>query len=436
MNLKNNKILFLNHARDKKHMRFMDNLFKLHTLYPIIEDGDIDFQVLWVGSSVETISPELDWKVFNKVYEYRPSVIILYGWGYKLKDIDKKEYISYLTLYLLKTMFKVKIIPLLFDQAFINFSESDNLVSMCDFAFTHEMRKVFVNHTKFPDKHIIVPPTVTKAFNGDVDTHKDINVLFIGGFKGRYPEERMKGIESLRLEGIEVFNPSGRTGASDSDDFISNESITDYTKRAKIVINWTRHISGAWHQAKARCFEATLAGALLISEECEAVNYFFKPNVDYITFNNEEDLVEKVKYYLTHEVDRIRIAKNGWNVANKKYSSESIRKEMMDKINSVSYFDIKDARYSLALNSTYNEKRVAKMYSRKIVKTYDIDHKRLDESLLLVDESYNSIFRRIRFFIEYIGIYHNPFIIRTYVPLVKYILPTKVYNFLKKNISL
>ena len=38
----------------------------------------------------------------------------------------------------------------------------------------------------------------------------------------------------------------------------------------------------------------------------------FEPDVNFVVFNNRDDLLEKVKYYISHEKERKEFAKNAY----------------------------------------------------------------------------------------------------------------------------
>ena len=59
---------------------------------------------------------------------------------------------------------------------------------------------------------------------------------------------------------------------------------------------------------------------------------YFVPEEDFAYFESEEDLVEKIDYYLSHEKERMKIAKNGWEKINRKFSYENILTEIINKV--------------------------------------------------------------------------------------------------------
>jgi hypothetical protein len=81
-------------------------------------------------------------------------------------------------------------------------------------------------------------------------------------------------------------------------------------KGAKIVIN--RHGEVAENNASnMRLFEATGVGSLLITDEKDNLGEFFEVGKEIETYGDPDELVDKIKYFLTHEEQRARIARAG-----------------------------------------------------------------------------------------------------------------------------
>ena len=59
-----------------------------------------------------------------------------------------------------------------------------------------------------------------------------------------------------------------------------------------------------------REFEALMSGALFFTNYCDELAEFYEPDKELVIYRNEHELLEKVKYYLTHpeEADKVRKA--------------------------------------------------------------------------------------------------------------------------------
>jgi predicted SAM-dependent methyltransferase/glycosyltransferase involved in cell wall biosynthesis len=80
-----------------------------------------------------------------------------------------------------------------------------------------------------------------------------------------------------------------------------------------------------------RIFEATGCGSLLIAEEQKNIHKYFEPGKEIVLFNGKKDLIDQIKYYLSHEDERQEIANNGHLRCVNEYSLEK-RAGELDKI--------------------------------------------------------------------------------------------------------
>lgn len=78
---------------------------------------------------------------------------------------------------------------------------------------------------------------------------------------------------------------------------------------SKINLNITLHCIETG--VPQRVFEVMAAGGFMLSNYQEELEELFVPGEDIVLYHNLEELEELVDYYLTHEEERARIAKNG-----------------------------------------------------------------------------------------------------------------------------
>ena len=69
-----------------------------------------------------------------------------------------------------------------------------------------------------------------------------------------------------------------------------------------------------------RAMDIMSAGGFLLTNYQEDMLKHFEPGVDFVYYLNEEDLLEKIEYYLTHEEERKQIARNGQEKVKKNHS--------------------------------------------------------------------------------------------------------------------
>lgn len=98
--------------------------------------------------------------------------------------------------------------------------------------------------------------------------------------------------------------------------------------QTKIVIN--RHISAAENNANnMRLFESTGMGAMLITDAKKNLAQLFKVDEEVVAYNNIDDLIKKIKYYLKDEKERRRIAAAGQKRTLTEHSYANRMKELV-----------------------------------------------------------------------------------------------------------
>ena len=81
-------------------------------------------------------------------------------------------------------------------------------------------------------------------------------------------------------------------------------------RESKVALN--RHIDAAEGFANnMRLYETTGLGTLLVTDAKENLSNLFEPGREVVTYANEDDLVEQVRYYLDNEPERRAIAHKG-----------------------------------------------------------------------------------------------------------------------------
>ncbi len=152
---------------------------------------------------------------------------------------------------------------------------------------------------------------------------RDIDISFIGGIKN-YPD-RLRGIQALRTNGLEVYQAGGR-----SENPLSISQYAETYMRSKIALNFCGSLDKV--QSKARIYEATLCGALLMEANNPETEKWFEPMVDFVPFANESDLVEKTRYYLEHDNERMEISMKGYEKAKNQYSGEMFWRTILSRV--------------------------------------------------------------------------------------------------------
>ncbi|MCI9532829.1 MAG: glycosyltransferase [Lachnospiraceae bacterium] len=79
-----------------------------------------------------------------------------------------------------------------------------------------------------------------------------------------------------------------------------------------------------------RVWDILGAGGFLLTNFQSEIPEYFEVGKDLETFASEEELVEKVRYYLAHGEEREKIARNGYQKAKEQYSLETRIRQMLE----------------------------------------------------------------------------------------------------------
>jgi len=182
------------------------------------------------------------------------------------------------------------------------------------------LQSVYLKETSHPEKYLLMWTPQDPRIYYNPNLIRDINISFIGD---KNKPDRLKGICALNNNSLNVYLSGGMR-----DHRLTSDEYAHVHMRSKIALNfsgggfWSDEARFRVHHAKGRIFESTLCGAMLLESDNPETKIWFEPMVDYVPFSNETDLIEKVKYYLEHDVEREIIAANGYQKAKKMYNCE------------------------------------------------------------------------------------------------------------------
>lgn len=147
-------------------------------------------------------------------------------------------------------------------------------------------------------------------------TEKQYDTVFIGSFGSKHTV----GTELLdylaRETPIDLWGPGLEQLPADSPIRAHHHGeawghgMYEILHNAKIAVN--RHIDIAENHANnMRLYEATGAGAMLLTDTKDNLAEFFEPGKEVETYQTKEELAEKIRYYLAHPDQRQKIAQAG-----------------------------------------------------------------------------------------------------------------------------
>jgi len=112
---------------------------------------------------------------------------------------------------------------------------------------------------------------------------------------------------------------------------LDSEKMVEVTNQSKINLSFSKSTSGTLHPT-TRLYEVGACKGFVLSEYCEDNLKLFKDGKDIIMFKDKKDLLEKIKYYLTNEKERERIANAAYKKIIKNYTLDLALKKIFQKV--------------------------------------------------------------------------------------------------------
>jgi hypothetical protein len=160
---------------------------------------------------------------------------------------------------------------------------------------------------------------------GDFDRPKDLDFTFAGQLYG----DRVRSSRYLaKHAGLRVYGMM--SGRVHTPDFLYWPGIRKLTYRFPSVYGRPIHydeINEIWNrskisytpmeasvsadilQIKSRTFEQGLSGTLMVCRQSPGLDEYYEAGKEFVPIDDLDDCVEKVRYYLKHESERMRIAR-------------------------------------------------------------------------------------------------------------------------------
>ena len=410
------KILFPFYCPSMDSRKVIEEMVRGAYIGPLKEVGLADYEIFWFGPWLSHDWADVNCLMFKKCIEYSPDILcFINGWRPDY-HFDAEYFVRLSTLYLLRKTLNLRITFLWTDMSTNSFKVTNDVSSFCDIALSHEHPSSFFrvsNGAKYKTVSTVYSPSL---FHGSPQEDREFDVVFIGQVDGYIDRER--GIKKIQEHGIDIVVKDGKDG------HLSWEQYSEYVKNSKIVVNWTKFKYGGWHQAKGRIFEATLSGCLLVSEECAAVNYWFKPHQEYVPFTSNDQLIERLLYYLKNSDERLKIAKKGNQRALNNYSANQYFKKMIALIRESNLYDNLDAISALKRNAFDNEVRSAKLLRARFMNQLPTREADFQETVSLLEIAnasvvgkFNRQVRRLKY------MYFNK---ATFVRAIRWLVPNCV----------
>ncbi len=156
-------------------------------------------------------------------------------------------------------------------------------------------------------------PKDPRIFNNP-NKERDIDVVFSGSY-GLGREERQEVLQYLIDNGVNLV-----VGGSEGRDHFSTEEYADRYKRAKIAISFSR--AHGMDVVNARPFEAMFCGALVLNQESREMEKLYIPNVHFVSWEDKESLLIKIRDLLNDQQRLDSIALAGQKKTEERYSAQ------------------------------------------------------------------------------------------------------------------
>lgn len=247
----------------------------------VCEDKDIHVDL----STAESLGKKLficNWDVLSYPYSKDP----LKGFINYISDVHKIRYSTS-------------------KYSLLNLSRFCNVLSF-DFGFEQIFENIYG----------VVCPHDTRIFYPNFSQEKTYDVLFNGN---THMEERVKYINKIFSHDIDIKV----TGGYLKDEMkLSNALYAEQFRKSKICLSFSESMF-CYKQRKSRVTEILASGSLCMLTYPETLTFnnipILKENEHYISMNFE-NCVDKIKYYLEHEDERIKIAKAGHDFYSNNFS--------------------------------------------------------------------------------------------------------------------
>jgi spore maturation protein CgeB len=190
----------------------------------------------------------------------------------------------------------------------------------------------------------LVPrPLPTFEASEDFFGRRDVDVVYVGGSYGA----KIDRLVRLKRALGERFRVHGRWGLNGYVGIarallgkplypyrvttLSDSERTGLYLRAKIGINM--HLSNALAETgNMRMYEVPAHGALLLCDKSarDAHDGIFRDGVEAVYYDDVEDALRKIEYYVAHDSERITIARRGYERATRDYTFDVVLKGLLD----------------------------------------------------------------------------------------------------------
>lgn len=214
-----------------------------------------------------------------------------------------------------------------------------------DILFKDQMTKWGVeNHKWFPlSPKTIQLPKIDDSFFYD----RNIDVAYVGSYVGGNKNGKVERLTQLKKHFGERFKVYGRWPLQGMVGFInplfkkpfyphkvrSIDENSKYNLFLDTKISFNMHVSAVpTETGNYRMYETPYFGMMQICDKAgaNAHEQIYTPDTECVYYDNTDEAIDLIEYYLTHDEERIKIAKAGFERTKKDYNWEKNWKELLD----------------------------------------------------------------------------------------------------------
>jgi len=294
----------------------------------------------WRNVLNESDNEELNKKFIEVHKELKPDLTLIIKGGGFTSDTIKK----------IKEFHKGKLVGWIFDvtlggimlkdtKTYIDFIKELDTFYTIDNSAVPELKALGVN-AKWLTEGCYPPEHKSVMFNKHQNNQFGADIVFLGSVGGIHPN-REKLLERIDKEGFDfkifgdVLYEPDKEPRWVKDHHTGYEAINDYhsiaCEASKIVIGidgWPDR-SKAW---SARLYRTLCPGGFLLTNYTKDLEKYFKPGEVLDVYHNEDELIEKILYWLKNEESRNKVAQAGKKLVNEKHTFAIRLKEIIDDL--------------------------------------------------------------------------------------------------------
>jgi len=280
-----------------------------------------DLELFYWDSGRRLIGNQVEF--FEKVLRKQPDMVVFYCYSSSMHSAPALSLVKKL-----RNKTSAKFIAIWEDTVNDGFIKKNILpkIPFFDLQVINDNPMYLSDYEKLPveqkDRILVFPGAYSiKLFK---PSEKTIDVAFSGRV-GNYRSHRREYLLYLM-----ECNVAGFIGAFGSDFDLTAEEYYKILAKAKIGLNFSYSVNN--HQIKGRIFETMLSRAMLLETENPQTASLFEEGKDYVSFSSKEDMVDKIRYYLKNDEERMRIAENGRRKMIECYNHQIYWDKILEKV--------------------------------------------------------------------------------------------------------